>query len=302
MTIGAPRVLLATCANVPDGDGDEQELVEACARQGVVAQWAVWDDPDVDWSMADLVVVRSTWDYVEARQEFLRWARGIDRLSNPAEVLAWSSDKVYLHRLAEQGVPVVPTTVVADAEALTVDDGTELVVKPSVGAGSVGAGRFSSDRPDATILARAHAADLQAHGRTVLTQPYLERVDTGGETDIIFIDGVFSHAVRKGAMLPGGTVNAVDGASGDELFRPELIEPRTPDAVELRVAQSALAAVPGPQPLLYVRIDLLPTDDGPVVNEVELVEPSLFLRSAPGSVDRLAEAIARRARTGTDRG
>jgi glutathione synthase/RimK-type ligase-like ATP-grasp enzyme len=212
-------------------------------------------------------------------------------VANPPGALAWSSDKTYLLGLAAAGVPVVPTTVVTGHDLPDVG-AADLVVKPSVGAGCVGAGRFPAADPGAAGRAGDHAADLRAHGRTALAQPYLDRVEGEGETDIVFLGGGYSHAVRKGAMLRGSTVNPLDGPSAGELFVEERIAAATPTDEELAVAVRALAAVPGPRPLLYARVDLLPGPDGPVVNEVELVEPSLFLRHSPGAVDRLASSIA----------
>ncbi len=63
---------------------------------------------------------------------------------------------------------------------------------------------------------------------------------------------------------------------------------------ELAVAERVLAAVPGGADLLYARVDLLPGPDGlPVLLELELTEPSLFLWTAPGPADRLADAVVR---------
>ncbi len=45
---------------------------------------------------------------------------------------------------------------------------------------------------------------------------------------------------------------------------------------------------------LYARVDLLPTADGPVIIELELTEPSLFLEHDSASADRFAAAIAGR--------
>jgi len=284
-------VLLATCARFPSGEEDERGLVGACADLGVAASWAVWDDPAVDWAAADLVVVRSTWDYTDHRRAFLRWASAAGRVANPPVALAWSSDKTYLLDLAAAGVPVVPTAVVTGDDLPDVGD-ADLVVKPSVGAGAVGAGRFRAADPDAPRRARDHAAGLRAGGRTALAQPYLDGVEAEGEIDLVFLGGGFSHAVRKGAMLRGDTVNPMDGPTAAELYVEERIAPATPTDGELAVAVRALTRVPGPRPLLYARVDLLAGPHGPVVNEVELVEPSLFLRHSPGAVERLASSIA----------
>lgn len=288
-----PAVLLATCATLPDGDEDGEILVRALAERGVAARWAAWTDPDVDWA-AGLVVLRSTWDYTAHRDAFLGWVSGLPRVANGADVVRWNTDKVYLRDLAAAGVPTVATLFAAPGEtARFLEDVAEFVVKPSVGAGSRGVGRFTQDR---TEQAHRHAAALHDAGRTVLVQPYLDAVDTAGETALIYFDGRFSHAVRKGPMLADGAAHPVHGAS---LYLEENITPRVPEDAELAVGEAALAAVRnrfgGEQ--LYARVDLLPAPGGPVVVELELTEPSLFLQygTAPDPVAALAAAIAARA-------
>jgi hypothetical protein len=290
-------VLLATCTALPDGDEDGELLVRALAERGVAARWAVWTDPAVDWS-SGLVVVRSTWDYTSDRNAFLAWVDGLPRVANAADVLHWNTDKVYLRDLAEAGVPTVATTFAAPGEqARFLEDVAEFVVKPSVGAGSRGVGRFTHDR---TAEARRHAEQLHAAGRTVLIQPYLEAVDTAGETALIYLDGRFSHAVRKGPMLPDGIAHPVHGW---ELYIEERIEPRVPAPAELEVGAAVLAAVRDRfgADQLYTRVDLLPAPDGPVLVELELTEPSLFLQYGSGTDEpaaTFASAIAARAEVG----
>jgi O-ureido-D-serine cyclo-ligase len=126
--------------------------------------------------------------------------------------------------------------------------------------------------------------------RSVLLQPYLDAVDAHGETALLFFDGEFSHAIRKGPLLRRGE------GSTTGLYAEETIEPRTPTADELAVAQRAIAAIPFLQPLLYARVDLIRDDDGaPRLLELELVEPSVFAAHADGVAARFASAIMRRA-------
>ena len=276
------RVALATSADWPDLDDDSALLVPALARLGVRAEPAVWDDPAVDWAAYDLVVVRSTWDYVPRRAEFLAWARGVPRLHNPADVLAWNTDKTYLRDLAAAGVPVVPTTYVPPGQAYEPPPGV-VVVKPTVSASARDTERFADAREAAALVARLHA-----QGRTAMVQPYVDGVDAAGETAVLLFDGELSHGARKRALLTGAPVDLGD---------PEMMSPVAPTAAEVDVARAALAAVPGGQPLLYARVDLVPGPDGePVVLELELTEPSLFLRYAPGSAQRCARAVAARLR------
>jgi glutathione synthase/RimK-type ligase-like ATP-grasp enzyme len=283
-------VLLATCAAYPDGDEDAAALLSALRRRGAAARFAVWNDTAVDWT-AGLGVLRSTWDYTLHRARFLEWIASVPRLHNPAEVVLWNSDKVYLHELEAAGVPVTPTVVAPPGVAATFPDTAEFVVKPSVGAGSRGAGRFVAQAPAA---AAAHATALQLAGRTVLVQPYLSGVDQAGETALIYFDGRFSHAVRKGPMLAADTAHDIAETSG--LFIEENISARAPSAAELAVGARTIAVLAErfDGDLLYARIDLLPGTSGPVVVEVELTEPSLYLTHADGAAERFADSIAKR--------
>jgi glutathione synthase/RimK-type ligase-like ATP-grasp enzyme len=286
-------VVFATCAELPAGDEDGDALVAALAARGVAARWQVWNDPTASWT-DDLVVVRSTWDYSRDRDGFVAWARAVPRLENPAEVVAWNSDKTYLRELADAGVPVIPTTFVPPGQAAPLPVAGEFVVKPSVGAGSVGAARFTDDAAEA---AHGHVMTLHDAGRVVLVQPYVTDVDTAGETSLVYLDGAFSHAIRKGAMLPALATNPLDGGLGDELYLLERIEARQASAAELAVGAQVMQLLRARlgAALLYARVDLLPTRAGPVLIELELIEPSLFLGYDPQAADRLAAAIVTRA-------
>ncbi len=193
----ALRVALATCAEVPRGDEDALPLIEALASRGVEATPTVWDDDRVRWADFDLVVVRSTWDYPDRRNAFLTWAGSVPRVLNAPEVLRWNTDKRYLATL---GRDAVPTSFVAPDEPFA-PPAAAFVVKPSVGAGSIGAARYDAGDE----RAREHVDRLHAAGKTVLVQPYLEAVDHRGEIALMFFDGKFSHARPKGcATAPRG--------------------------------------------------------------------------------------------------
>ena len=195
-------IALVTCAQLAGGE-DAQELDAALSALGMQSTWQVWNDPAVDWPALGLAILRSTWDYPRDRRAFLAWAESVPRLANAVDVVAWNSDKRYLGDVAAAGIPVVPSEWSDPGEPVNLPTG-EFVVKPSVGAGSRGVGRFG---PDAHAAARSHAAALHDAGRVVMVQPYLADVDTAGETALIYFDGAFSHAVRKAPMLPEATVS-----------------------------------------------------------------------------------------------
>jgi hypothetical protein len=137
----------------------------------------------------------------------------------------------------------------------------------------------------------AHMQPLLAAGRSVMLQPYLASVDRDGETALMFIEGRFSHAIRKGPLLPAGA------AATAALFAAEDIRPRVPGADELAVAERVMAQLPFGE-LLYGRVDLIRDEAGrPSVLELELTEPSLYLAYEPRSAQRfVSAALARLAR------
>lgn len=275
------KVVFATCAALPEGDGDDEALLDALADVGVHASWAEWGTPVV----ADLVVLRSTWDYTERLPEFLAWCDAQPALVNPAGVVRWNTDKSYLLDLAGTGVPVVPTTL-AEPGFTDWPDG-EFVVKPTVGAGSRGALRVAAGDHGA---AARHLAGL---GGPALVQPYQANVDAAGETALVFLGGQYSHAFAKGAMLTPET-----GYDPSGLWLVERLSGAVPSPAQRRVAEDVLdaaAALTGVarHDLLYARVDLVPGADGaPLLLELELVEPSLGFRQTDGTAPpRFASAV-----------
>ncbi len=276
------KLRIATCSTLPEVDVDAAPLAEALARAGFEATLAAWDDPAVDWDAPIPTILRSTWNYALQLDRFLAW---IDRVSvaapllNPREVVRTNVRKRYLLALEARGVPIIPTTLVERNAtcALTsqpVSRGAaRIVIKPEVGAGSLGARLFAPDDP----AALAHLDALTRQG-AALVQPYLESVATYGERSLVWIDGALSHAVRKAPRLAGDD-ESIDGpfAIADD---------------ERAVALAALAPIGD---LLYARVDLVrDAQDQPRVMELELVEPSLFFARKPGSADRFAAGLRRR--------
>ena len=255
----------------------------ALRDRGLHARWLPWDDPATE--AADLVILRATWDYIERLDEFLAWTRRVPNLLNPADVVAWNTDKRYLDDLSAAGVPTVPSVFFAPGEDVTALDG-EVVVKPAVGAGSFGAQRFSD-----TTAARAHAAALHADGRTVLVQPYDERI-SDGETALVFVEGAPSHAFTKGPILPPPGAEPEFDESGT--YAAETLSRADPESEVWDVGHAALAAAAErlgitPAGFLYARVDVIGGTDDPRLLELELVEPSLGWRQLDTETKSLRE-------------
>jgi len=282
------RVALATCAEYATLDEDDQLLLAPLHVRGIEAVPMVWDVA-AEWAAFDAVIIRQTWDCAERGREFLAWVASVASdtpILNPPAVIAWSMDKRYLRDLAADGVPCVPTVFLEPGDSWSLPTSGEYVVKPTDSAGSRNTARYG---PGDDERADAHIHRLHAEGRTVMLQPYLTSVDDEGESALLFFDGVFSHSARKGPLLAPGA--SLTGA----LFIKESITPRQVTADELAVAEAALAAArmrTGVWPPLYARVDLVKDPTGaPVVLELELVEPSVFLVTDSRAADRFAAAI-----------
>jgi glutathione synthase/RimK-type ligase-like ATP-grasp enzyme len=291
-------VLIACCRNEADSapddlypDPDSEQLRSELARRGVRAALVSWDDPTVEWDAARLVLIRSTWDSVDRPDEYLAWARAVDAvtdLANPAPVVEWNLDKTYLRDLADDGVPVVPTTWASPGRQWDLPQG-DMVVKPAISAGGRETAWHGADQADA---ARAHVERLVGEGRTVMIQPHLPSVADPGELSMIFLDGRLSHATRKGALLVRG-----EGVQERMWERMTYLRTDVPDERQVAVAGAALRAIDDRfgGPLVYSRVDVLDGLDGrPVVIEVELIDPYLSLGLRPGAVEALAAAVATR--------
>lgn len=240
-----------------------------------------WDDTSVNWQDFDLAVVRSPWNYSNLREEFVAWAyraQELTNLQNPAKIIEANTDKLYLIDLAKV-VPIIPTTFIKEekeAEAKIkelLSQNQALAIKPNIGAGAALASRVTN-ASDATL---AIAKILQA-GFVAMVQPYLPEVDTIGEVAIVLIGGEISHAVKK---VPALTV----GGHGDPQESVYVTQ-------EMRdFVQKISSSLSYFDDLLYARVDVVPTQAGLVLMELELTEPTLFLEQCPQGATRLANEI-----------
>jgi glutathione synthase/RimK-type ligase-like ATP-grasp enzyme len=274
-------VLLATCADLPDGEPGAAVLDAELAERGIDAAWVRWDDPAVDWAGADLVAVRSTWDYAERHTEFLDWARSLDqaRLLNGADVFEWNHDKRYLLDLDD--LPSVPTAWVTSATQLVaaVDGLGTAVVKPAVGAGG-----------ECVVVLQAGIEEDDAAPHVergpVVVQPLVESIHTVGEVSVHVLDGRLTQRFDK---LPGAGDVRVNEEHGGRVRAVELGDV---DDLVLR-AYDAMTRRFG-RPMDYLRVDLLHWEGQWVVSELELIEPGLYLDVSPANAGPFADLLQSR--------
>jgi len=234
----------------------------------------------------DLILPVIAWGYHLDHGRWLKacatWTEEGLPVANPAQVLRWNSDKAYLARLADKGVPIPPTRwtdrVTQDqVDAAFAETGSPvLIVKPTVSAGAFRTlrlipGEVLSDAPEGAAM----------------IQPYLKSIETEGETSLLFFGGRFSHAVNKRPAAGDFRIQVQFGG---------LYTAVTPDAAAMALAEQVLAAID--EPLLYARIDMARDDAGRwVLMEAELIEPDFYLDHDPANGAGFAEAVKARLET-----
>lgn len=259
-------------------------MLHALRAAGLSASLLPWNDSRTDPADFDLCVLRSCWDYHLAPDDFLAWialASRRSRLLNPAAIVRWNVHKGYLRELEAGDVPIIPTVWIRSADRASLPElmasrgWNEVVVKPAIGAGSHMTRRLALAQADGA--GQAFLDSLRRRG-DALVQPFMPSVTTTGERALVWIDGGFTHQVVKRPRY-----------HGEEEQVSAALQP-TPD--DLLIAERALGhAGDG---LLYARVDLIDGTGGePLVSELELVEPSLFLLQHRPALDRLVAAIAR---------
>jgi glutathione synthase/RimK-type ligase-like ATP-grasp enzyme len=253
--------------------GRWSEVFDRMARPlgaaGVEVEGRAWTEAG-ELASFDAVLPLTVWGYHREAARWIeavtKWERAGVRLLNPPDVLRWNSDKRYLERLASRGAPVPPSLFVDRATQRAVAEAAErwgvsqVVVKPQI---SASAYRTLRVRPGEPL-------DGGPEGAAII-QPYLPAVEREGETSLFFFSGAYSHAVGKVA------------AEGDFRVQPEWggeISAVHPPADMVEAARTVLKAAEAP--LLYARVDLVrDLEDRPVLIELELVEPDLYLGHTP---------------------
>lgn len=285
--IAPARIAFATCEDWRELWKDDHPAVDALTARGHVVDAVVWDDPSVDWTTYDVVILRSTWDYYLKSDAFAQWIDDLDALGvamwNPAVTLRWNLDKIYLRELADAGVPITPTVFPTPgtrlADVARENGWTDLVLKPRVSAAGHRTIRLTAADADTH---QPELDDLIAHGGA-LVQQYLPVIEADGEWSFIFLDGAYSHAARKRAAPGEFRVQFQYGGS---------TETGEPSDRLIMQARNVVDFVT--HPWLYARVDGCEVEGQLLLMELEMLEPSLFLLQDPASPGCLADGIEAR--------
>jgi hypothetical protein len=280
------NIALVSCTNLPGWEVDDKPLIDALQKLGATVQCPAWTDA-IDWNQFDISVIRTTWDYHARKIEFVHWCKTVPRLFNNAEIVEWNTHKSYLRELEQQRVAIAPTVWIDENEKVDVQEvlqqlgATRGFIKPQVGACASDTLRFNHNEYE--VAQQFINSNLH---QDMMVQPYLESVETEGELTAIFIDSEYTHGVQKIPVKGDYRVQDDFGASD---------MPYSFTEEEIQMMKQTILAVPNHDDLLYARFDYLRDNSGTLVlNELELVEPSLFFRHCPESAEKFANAIINR--------
>ncbi len=292
------KIFIVTSAEMPKSDLDSELLILELADLGINAEIAVWSDENVDWSSAEVTLLRTPWDYFYRPQEFLSWARRVDKVTkliNPLEIIEWNIHKKYLLDLEKSQVPIVPTKIILSSitsslgarlknnfgkaenilEIISDFSSEELILKPAISGGSIGIFKGKKDDPQLLI----HAKEILKN-HDLLIQPFIENITKDGEFSLIYFNREFSHAIRK---LPADQEFRVQEKYGGT------IELYNPTSLQLEIATRAINSAPAKA--IYARVDLIRYKNSDVIMELEIIEPELFLKNSKEGIKRLAHLI-----------
>lgn len=266
---------------------DYDESFSAMAALGWRAEAVPWRDESISWDDYAAVYICTPWDYPQHPEQFMRVLEAIDRSSatlvNELALVRWTLAKTYLRDLEERGAAIVPSIWFDDIDVTQIPQWFEtfatdtLVIKPDIGGNAL----------DTFVLERPLSADFKDllsrtfAGRRFLVQPFIANIQSEGEFSLFFFGGEYSHAIQKVPKAGDFRVQEEHGAE---------IRSVQPSASLLRTARQLLGLV-DPQPV-YVRADFVRDDHGRyLVMELELIEPSLYLRTDAGAAARFAAAF-----------
>ena len=283
------RCAYLTMDDMGDFVSDAELSIAPMAELGWAVDMVPWRR-DVDWGEYDLVYICTPWDYQDDVDAFMDVLETIERSSallvNSLDQVHWNLEKTYLRELEMRGADIVPSLFFdrfdADrvAACFAAHDTDRIVVKPVVGANADHISVLSQPLSAATVDELRQVFE----DRPFFVQPFIDSVQAEGEYSLFFLGGDYSHAILKKPKQGDFRTQEEHGA--------DILGVAAPEAL-VESAQSVLGVV-NPQPV-YVRADFVRGRGRFLLMELELIEPSLYLRTDPGAPGRFAAALVRAA-------
>lgn len=276
------NLALLTSDKIPESDKpDDQLLIEALRDYKIEAQSVDWHSQDMIWSDFDAVLVFSTWDYYEDNPKFFGVLQRIENMGpkvyNSPSIVQWNSCKKYLRDLEELGLKTIETVYLSSAElgdlrSILIEKGwNDCVIKPQVSASGYHTYRFNLSNLEYI------RDDLKNCDEQFMVQPFAEEIISEGEWSFVFFNKEYIHCILKKPL------------EGHFLVQKGTKTPIQPPDWMIREAQHIIETIN--LPTLQTRVDVIRRGNELRIMEVEMIEPSLYLKYFPGSEKKIAKKI-----------
>lgn len=281
------RAALLSTDNLENFFTYDKLLIEPMKNIGWIAEEVSWRKKNINWSNYDAVVVRSTWDYQNDSEKFVRVLEKINdvsHLENDLDLMIWNMNKNYLFDLEQKGVKIVNTIWEKSFNPDLANEyferlnTAEIIIKPNISANADNTFRLTKEK----LKENLKVLKKIFKDREFMVQPFLNSIIEEGEYSLFFFNGKFSHSVLKKPKENDFRVQEEHG--GD-------IQPFKVSSELIMVAEDIikkLSTIP-----LYGRVDLVRNQENKfALIELELIEPSLYLNKDDQSPLRFVKAFA----------
>jgi len=277
------NLALLTSNKFPESDKvDDKILIEALREYNIAAQPVDWRSPDVIWSDFDAVLVYSTWDYYEDYPKFLSTLQKIEsmniKLFNYSSIIQWNACKKYLKDLEKLGLKTIESVYISaneldNLQSILIEKGwDDCVIKPQISTSGYHTFRFNLSNIE-------HIQDyLKNFDEQFIIQPFAEEIIAEGEWSFVFFDREYIHCMLKKPL------------EGNFRVQKGIKIPIQPPEWMIKEAQHIIETIN--RPALQTRVDVIRRGNEIRIMEIEMIEPSLYLRYFPGSEKRIARKIS----------
>ena len=279
------NLVFATCDHQPLITLDDQPLADALEARGVYVTPIPWTELDPYSPLGSgPILLRSTWDYHRVPTMFQSWLHALEDSGratwNPPSVARGNVDKIYLKDLQAAGIAIPKTRWLSQIDDETIDRvlaeeaWQRAVLKPRIAATAYGTFLIGGG----TALSDEQLSPARASGAIV--QEVVPEILERGEVSLVYLGGLFSHAVLKRAR---------DGEFRVQQDFGGRVEAIAPSSTALAFGDRVMTTVPST--CLYARVDIVEAKRGPMLMELELIEPELYFLVAPEAATRMADLV-----------
>ena len=265
---------------------DDHLLIQALHEYDIETKSIDWNVPASALSEFDAVLVYSAWDYPEDHPKFMALLRDVEAMGikvyNPPSIIEWNSHKTYLKDLEKMGLKTIDSIYLSSDELihlkeLMLEKGwDECVIKPQISTSGHNTHRFNLSTLDSIQNL------LKDSPEQFIVQPFVEEIITEGEWSFVFFENEYIHCLLK---------KPDQGEFLVQKGKKVLIQPP-----EWMLQEAKKIAKTINLPILQMRIDVIRRGNELIIMEVEMIEPSLYLRFFPGSEKRIAQRLSEKLR------